>query len=110
MYLLPTDGLAEDFSKTRIQKTIDDTPTLRNLFSSKSRDGDNTISLKLFSGGYITIHGASTPTKLASKPIRVLLADEVDRFPHMVANEGNPLKLALQRTTNFANHFVNSDC
>ncbi len=103
MYLLPTDGLAEDFSKTRIQKTIDDTPTLRNLFSSKSRDGDNTISLKLFSGGYITIHGASTPTKLASKPIRVLLADEVDRFPHMVANEGNPLKLALQRTTNFAN-------
>lgn len=103
MYLMPTDGLAEDFSKTRIQKTIDDTPVLRKLFKNNSRDGDNTISLKAFPGGYITIHGANTPTKLSSKPIRVLIADEVDRFPKMLAKEGDPLKLAIQRTTNFYN-------
>lgn len=103
MYLLPTDGLAEDFSKTRIQKTIDDTPVLKKLFNNNSRDSDNTISLKTFPGGYITIHGANTPTKLSSKPIRVLIADEVDRFPKMLTKEGDPLKLAIQRTTNFYN-------
>lgn len=103
MYLLPNDGLSEDFSKTRIQKTIDDTPVLSKLFSNKSRDGDNTISLKNFTGGYLTIHGATTPGKLASKAIRTLLADEIDRFPREIKGEGNPLLLALQRTTNFSN-------
>lgn len=106
MYLLPTDGLAEDFSKTRIQKTIDDTPVLRELFSNKSRDGDNTISLKNFPGGYIAIHGASTPTKLSSKPIRILLQDEIDRFVPSAGTEGSPIKLANQRTTNFFNRKI----
>lgn len=106
MYLLPTDGIAEDFSKTRIQKNIDDTPVLAKLFSSKSRDGDNTIGLKNFAGGFVTIHGANTPTKLASKPIRILIADEIDRFPGELAKEGNPVKLAIQRTTNYSNRKI----
>ena len=106
MYLLPTDGLAEDFSKTRIQKNIDATPALAQMLNNKSRDGDNTIGLKNFAGGFITIHGASTPVKLSSKPIRILLADEIDRFPLEVTHEGNPLKLAIQRTINFFNRRI----
>lgn len=106
MYLLPTDDLANDFSKTRIDKTIRETPVLSKMFSHATRDSDNTIGLKNFPGGYITIHGASTPTKLSSKPIRILIADEVDRYPKMLANEGQPLKLGMQRTTNFWNRKI----
>lgn len=106
MYLLPTDDLANDFSKTRIDKTIRETPALSKMFSTATRDSDNTIGLKNFPGGYITIHGASTPTKLSSKPIRILIADEVDRYPKLLAGEGQPLKLAMQRTTNFWNRKI----
>ena len=65
-----------------------------------------TLIFNLASGGYVAIYGASTPTKLASKAIKVLLADEIDRFPKVLKGEGDPLKLALQRTTNFFNRKV----
>lgn len=105
MYLMPTEGTANDFSKTRIQPTIDASPALKELFAN-SKDSDNTIELKTFAGGYVAIYGASTPTKLASKPIRVLLADEIDRFPKLLKSEGEPLKLGMQRTTNFFNRKI----
>lgn len=105
MYLMPTDGNAQDFSKTRVEQTIQASPVLNNLFKY-SKDSDNTIELKQFSGGYVAIYGASTPTKLASKAIKVLLADEIDRFPKVLKGEGEPLKLALQRTTNFFNRKI----
>lgn len=65
MYLMPTDGMANDFSKTRVETTIQATPVLRNLFSN-SKDSDNTIELKKFTSGYLAIYGAQSPTKLSS--------------------------------------------
>lgn len=106
MYLMPTEGMANDFSKTRIEPMIKASPVLKKLFSGNTRDSDNTIELKTFPSGYVAIYGASTPTKLASKPIRVLIADEVDRFPEELPKEGDPIKLALQRTTNFFNRKI----
>lgn len=103
MYLLPTDGVAEDFSKTRLQAMYDSTPVLKILAGSNSRDSNNTIELKTFPGGYICLHGANAPAKLASRPIRILLLDEIDRFPDALAKEGSPIGLAIQRTTNFPN-------
>jgi phage terminase large subunit GpA-like protein len=106
MYLMPTEGAANDFSKTRIEPMIKASPVLKELFSGNTRDSDNTIELKTFPSGYVAIYGASTPTKLASKPIRILLADEIDRFPLELPREGDPLKLAMQRTTNFFNRKI----
>lgn len=103
MYLLPTDGVAEDFSKTRLQTMYDNTPKLKVLAGSNSRDSNNTIELKTFPGGYICIHGANAPAKLASRPIRILLLDEIDRYPDALAKEGSPIGLATQRTSNFPN-------
>ena len=105
MYLMPTDGMANDFSKTRVETTIQATPVLRNLFSN-SKDSDNTIELKKFTSGYLAIYGAQSPTKLSSKAIRILIADEIDRFLDVLKKEGAPFKLALQRTTNFWNRKV----
>lgn len=48
MYLMPTDGNAQDFSKTRVEPTIQASPALSNLFKY-SKDSDNTIELKQFS-------------------------------------------------------------
>lgn len=104
MLLMPTVDLAKSYSKKRLAPMIRDTPVLRDkVKESKSRDSDNTILEKGFPGGYIALVGANSPTHLASRPIRILLADEVDRFPLSAGVEGDPLSLAEKRTSTFWN-------
>ena len=47
--------------------------------------------------------GANSPSSLASRPIRILLADEIDRYPATAGSEGDPLFLAAKRLTTFWN-------
>ena len=47
--------------------------------------------------------GANSPASLASRPVRILLADEVDRYPVSAGTEGDPLSLGGKRTTTFFN-------
>ncbi len=100
----PTDLLAQAFSKDRLSPMLRDTPKLKGkIADSKSRDSENTILHKKFSGGHITMIGANTPTNLASRPIRIVLCDEVDRYPVSAGKEGDVVKLAEKRTNNFWN-------
>jgi len=100
----PTDLLAQSFSKDRLSPMIRDTPKLKNkIAEAKSRDCENTILHKKFVGGHITMIGANTPTNLASRPIRIVLCDEVDRYPASAGKEGDVIKLAEKRTNNFWN-------
>lgn len=102
MYVQPTKEMAEDYSKRRIAPMISACPTLREKFyAAKGKDSNNTISMKLFPGGSLAIIGANSPTDLASKPIRYLLCDEIDRFPDSVGTEGDPIALAERRTETF---------
>jgi len=100
----PSEQRAKDFSKERIAPMIRDTSVLRRkVADSKSRDGGNTTLHKSFPGGYVALGGANAPSGLASKPVRILLADEIDRFPTSAGSEGDPLSLAEKRTNNFYN-------
>jgi phage terminase large subunit GpA-like protein len=104
MLLQPTVDLAKNFSKERLAPMLRDSPSLRGKVADvKSRDSGNTVMQKSFAGGYIAMVGANAPSGLASRPIRILLADEVDRFPVSAGNEGDPLSLAEKRTTTFWN-------
>lgn len=104
LLLQPTLEMAQAYSKDRIAPMIRDTPALTNKISdARSRDGDNTLLHKKFPGGHITIVGANSPAGLASRPVRVVLADEVDRFPISAGAEGDPLSLAHKRTKTFWN-------
>lgn len=107
MYVLPTDSMAATFSKDRVSPMIRDTPSLsKKVNDSKSRDSGNTIFHKKFNGGHLTFIGANAPSQLASRPIRILLADEIDRFPDSAGAEGDPLQLAIKRTTTFWNRKI----
>lgn len=102
MMIQPTIDMAQDYSKTRIAPMIRDTKVLNNLFYDvKSRDANNTILSKVFPGGRLIMCGANSPAGLASRPIRILLADEVDRFPDSAGTEGDPADLAAKRMTTF---------
>lgn len=104
MFLMPTEDVVKGYSQDRIAPMIRDTPVLsEKVVDAKSRDSGNTISYKKFIGGYVVFYGANAPAKLASRPIRVLLADEIDRFPMSAGEEGDPLKLAEVRQTTFWN-------
>jgi phage terminase large subunit GpA-like protein len=103
----PNKEDAEQWSKTRLAPTIRDTPALRDkIRDPRSRDSGNTLLIKEFPGGHITIVGANAPAGLAAKPIRVVLCDEVDKYPASAGTEGDPVALAEKRTTTFWNRKI----
>lgn len=103
----PTEQMAEAFSKDRLAPMIRDTPALRGrVADSRSRDSGNTILHKTFPGGHITMVGANSPAALASRPIRIALQDEIDRYPASAGAEGDPVNLAVKRTTTFWNRII----
>ena len=97
----PTLEMGQTFSKDFLSPMIRDTPVLTNLVDNRSRTSGNTILKKNFPGGYIAIIGANSTASLASRPITVVLADEVDRYPASAGKEGDPLLLAEKRQTTF---------
>lgn len=100
----PTLEMAEAFSKDRLAPMVRDTPALRDKIADpRSRDSGNTLLHKVFPGGHITMAGANSPSGLASRPIRLALFDEVDRFPVSAGAEGDPISLGRKRTTTFWN-------
>lgn len=104
MVMQPTLQMAQAFSKDRLAPMLRDSPALQGkVADARSRDSGNTMLHKTFPGGHITMVGANSPSGLASRPIRILLADEVDRFPASAGAEGDPLTLAEKRTTTFWN-------
>lgn len=110
LMLQPTLEAAESFSKERIDPTFRYSPGLADKLEEgkdgrgTSRKSSTTIRMKHYPGGYLALVGANSPAGLASRPIRVLLCDEIDRYT--ATKEGDPLKLAIQRTTNFHNRKI----
>lgn len=101
MVMEPTIQMGETFSKDRLTPMLRDTPALAGKVADKTRASGNTILQKVFPGGHVTIVGANSPSSLASRPIKILLADEIDRYPATAGNEGDPLMLAAKRQTTF---------
>lgn len=102
MLIEPTLDISGAMSKDRIAPMLRTTPALRDIVGTpRARDASSTLLHKSFAGGQLTLAGANSPASLASRPIRLLLADEVDRWPVSVGAEGDPLALAVKRTTTF---------
>ena len=107
LMIQPTLDMAETWSKDRLAPMIRDTEALAALFKDpKARDSNNTLLHKKYAGGHITMAGANSPASLASRPIRIVLLDEEDRYPHSAGTEGDPGSLAYKRTTTFWNRLL----
>lgn len=107
LFIQPTLDMAEAWSKDRLAPMIRDTEALTGLFKdAKTRNSDNTLLHKKFTGGHITMAGANSPSSLASRPIRIVLLDEEDRYPVSAGSEGDPGSLAQKRTTTFWNRLL----
>ena len=100
LVLQPKEDAAEQFSKERITPLIRATPVLRGLVGTgRTRSAEETLLYKSFPGGFLALAGAGSPDNLARRPIRVLLCDEIDKYPAI--REGDPIALAEERTASF---------
>jgi len=108
MIIQPSLEMARAWSTDRLAPLIDSTPQLKDLISDpKAKEGDNSILQKIFyNGARITISGSNSPASLASRPIRIMLMDEVDRFPPSAGAEGDVVALASRRTQNYFNRKI----
>lgn len=108
LVLQPTLEMAQAFSKDRIAAgLIRSTPCLKGKVKDpRARDSGNTTLHKVFPGGALTMVGANSPSGLASRPIRLVLCDEVDRYPASAGSEGDPIQLARKRSATFWNRKI----
>ncbi len=96
------EPMAKDFSRNRLQPTINASPRLSTVVNKKRlRDSSNTLLHKEFRGGAIDIAGAESAAGLAARTVRLLILDEVDRYPAELKKEGSPVATAIKRTTAF---------
>ena len=103
----PTLQMGQAFSKDRLSAMIRDSEKLKGCVKdARSRDSGNTTMHKKFAGGHISIVGSNSASGLASRPIRILLMDEVDRYELSAGSEGSPIALAVARTKTFWNRKI----
>ena len=55
----------------------------------------------MFPGGFLALGGSNTPQSFVRWAVRLAFGDDVDRWPDVVADEGDPTDLLSNRTTSF---------
>ncbi|MFR4350564.1 MAG: terminase gpA endonuclease subunit [Roseburia sp.] len=97
MIIYPTDDLAKDTSNDRIKPSLTKTQEINERFFPNS---SKELRLK-FRGMTIYLRGAGSPSKLASKSIKYLMFDEIDKMDGASKKEASPYNLAKERTRTF---------
>ena len=107
LIMQPTLAMAQAFSKDRLATMIRDSEKIRDCVKDpRSRDSGNTVLSKKFIGGNLSMVGSNSASGLASRAIRIMLADECDRYEASAGAEGDPISLATKRTTTFWNRKI----
>ena len=66
-----------------------------------AHQGESTITLKRFPGGYLAGVGGNSPNAYARRAVRLVIADDAERLPVAVSDEGDPAQLLATRTATF---------
>lgn len=104
MMVQPTLQDAQDHSGQRFLPTVMQTPIMSGLVAvHRSRDESSSWRARSIQGGFaVFFGGANSASSLASKPLGFAAADEVDKWPADVDNQGPPLGLLDERMSNFS--------
>jgi phage terminase large subunit GpA-like protein len=108
LIMQPTLQMAQAYSKEKLANMLRDTPVLRERINEpKSKTSSNTVLSKKFTGGTtLNMAGSNSAASLASRSIRLLCVDEVDRMEANVSGEGDPVLLAEKRTQTYYNRKI----
>lgn len=98
----PTKDLAKSTSQNRLIPMVLLSPVLAGKYHELESE-----QLELqFDSMYIALAWANSPSQLASRPVRYVFFDEVDKFPKWSGKEANPIALARERTKTFYNRKI----
>jgi len=100
LVVYPTEDLARNNSRNRIQDMIERCEVLackRTLCA----DDFSLFEMHFINGATLALAWANSAPSLASRPIKYLFLDEVDKFPKSIGREGDAVELALERTKSY---------
>lgn len=100
LWIMPTKSLARSFSKSRWRPLLDESETMVAQFPTCL--DDITHLEQQFRGCTLTFIGSNSPADLSSRPIRIMVADEVDKFASATDKEADALELAEDRLKGFS--------
>lgn len=93
MIVYPSDDLAKDISNDKLKPAFRLIPQIRKLFYENS---SKELRLK-FKTMVLYLRGSGSPAKLASKAIKYLFFDEIDKMGGASKKEASPYNLAMER-------------
>lgn len=99
-----SDKMAQSYVKQRLRPAIRDNKYLADKINLDARNAGNTLAYIEFPGGSISHAGSNSPGQLASRSIRYLILDEVDRYTD--SSEGDPVQVAINRTKTYKNRKI----
>jgi hypothetical protein len=103
LVVMPNSDLARNYSETRLQPIIEATADLARLVPRGTDRHAYKVAQMQLGGAVISLVGSNSPSNLASRPVRLLLCDETDKFAPASERESDAISLAEQRTKAFAN-------
>lgn len=103
LWVLPDLALARSFSSKRWMHLVEGTPELERLVPRGSARHDWTKLEQELGGSIINFCGSNSPSGLSSRPKRVVVLDEMDKFPKETrGGEAGSINLAEQRVKDAA--------
>ena len=104
MLVMADEDTALYMSKERIQKMFKGSPVLSKLIIPEKF---NQKEISLMNESFIALAWASSVAKLASRPIQVIVFDEVDKPGYSIATkEASAISLGIERTESYYNRKI----
>lgn len=99
LMMYPTEKLAKFTSENRLQPMFRLSPAVRDKFLE-----NNSSDLELqFVNNYLVLIGSNSPADAASRPVRYVFEDEVDKYPKFTGKDASPDELVSERQKTFYN-------
>jgi phage terminase large subunit GpA-like protein len=109
--IMPTEKLASKHSKAKLTPSIKSIPSvMRKVKDAKTKDDAGGSFEKEFDGGMFSLGWSNSAASFASFSARLVILDDVERFPEDVEGEGSPVDLGRNRADAFPNRkiYINS--
>jgi len=103
--VIPTYDMAKAWSQDIVGSFIEESEVLSEKVASTkgSAGGNSTMLVKRFKGGQLYLRGANAATGLAAISAKLVLFDEIDRFPLELSREGDPIAIGRKRNARYWN-------
>lgn len=98
----PSDEAADTWVDTRLDRLLETESIAERLLAAGGRSrGKGRKRLHHFAGGYLKTASAQSAKQLRQLPATNVIADDLDGFPPVAGDEGDPLTLLFKRASAF---------